>query len=414
MSSSPYVRYRDRQLAGPSTNYYVRTSPTGVVDNYGPYTTANVTDEMTDTVTPDYHRIINGGGIVNNPCVYTKSGVTSPASFSMDVYKASNPSQLDYNYEGALVARMIEEGTWGTTLPYPTLSDKLERRCKMVALANIDKTPYAFGEDLLEIGETLRFLRSPLAALSRLGSEFRNEYLINKTFRRNRYDLLKAHAALWNQYRFAVSPLVRSIQDGIEAYGTELPSPPERMSARGIATDSGSDSQDKQLWGFLNCTNTVKNEIEGKATILYTISNPVHDWRFRLGLRAKDMPTTVWQVMPYSFMVDRLLDLSSFSKGVMNLADPSIKILAGSYRVKLSGEKKYSVVSSYNSRYHFHVPDSLTQEEFTYERNPWTPTIADTLPEFTPGHLVSDATKITDLFAIIVSKFNPFHKAGII
>jgi hypothetical protein len=164
----------------------------------------------------------------------------------------------------------------------------------------------------------------------------------------------------------------------------------------------------------LNTTETVENKIDGKASILYEVTNPIRDWRFRLGLRAKDLPTTIWQVLPYSFMVDRLLDLSSFSQGVMNLADPSIKILAASYRAKVSGSKIYKTAGSFNSRYHITADDTLTWEEFTYKRDVWQPTIADTLPEFTPGHIISDATKITDLFAIVASKFNPFHKAGII
>lgn len=413
-TSQPYTRFRERQVEGPNIQTYVKTYiPTGVETVYGPYTTVDINDEMTDTVTPGYHRIVREGGIVNSNCVYTKSGRRSTASFFMTVDKSSSPYTPEYQYSGALLARMMDEATYGATLPYPTLPD-VQSRAKMLALANIDKTPYAFGEDLLEVGETLRFLRNPLAALSKLGSEFNHEYLINRSWKRNRYDLLKAHASVWNQYRFAVSPLVRSIQDGIEAYTAKLPSYPERLSSRGIAKETGSDSQSKQLWGFLNTTELVENEIDGKATILYTVSNPIRDWRFRLGLRVKDLPTTAWQIFPYSFMVDRLLDLSSFSQGVMNLADPSIKILAASYRAKVSGSKTYKTAGSYHSRYHITADDTLTEEEFTYKRDVWQPSIVDTLPEFTPGRVVDSATKITDLFAIVATKFNPFYKAGII
>lgn len=410
----PYTRFRERQLEGPNVLNYVKTYiPTGVETVLGSYTTIDIQDEMTDTVTPDYFRIVREGGIVNSNCVYTKSGRRTNASYSLTVDKASSPYTPEYLYEGPLCARLLDDGTYGAVLPYPTLDDT-ERRAKMVAIANIDKTPYAFGEDLLEVGETLRFLRNPLAALSKLGSEFNHEYLINRSWARNSYELLRAHASVWNQYRFAVSPLVRSIQDGIEAYAGKLPSNTERLSARGIAINTGSDSQTKQLFGFLNVTEEVTNKIDGKATILYEVSNPIRDWRFRLGLRVKDIPKAIWQVMPYSFMVDRLLDLSSFTQGVMNLADPSIKILAASYRAKVSGKKVYKTAGSFNSRYHITADDELTWEEFTYARSVWQPSIADTLPEFSPGQLISDATKITDLFAIVASKFNPFYKAGII
>jgi hypothetical protein len=113
-------------------------------------------------------------------------------------------------------------------------------------------------------------------------------------------------------------------------------------------------------------------------------------------------------------MVDRLLDLSSFSKGVMNLADPSVTILAASFRLKDTVERTFVITGRTDPKTSFLSSDTLNVTEFSYTRTVWVPSVLDTLPEFTPGVVVDSASKITDLFALIANRFNPFYRPGII
>jgi hypothetical protein len=217
--------------------------------------------------------------------------------------------------------------------------------------------------------------------------------------------LLQAHAGVWLQYRFAVSPLIRSVTDAIEAYSAVEKRLPERLSARGIATDS--DYKEKVGWYAAlprKFDISKGTEVDVKASILYEVSNPIHDWRFKLGFRAKDWPTTIWQVMPYSFMVDRLYNVTNLCKGVINLADPNVKILSACHRTKTTETKLFQLVQEI-PQCDILQAEVCKEEAFSYNRQPWTPTIQDTVPVLTPEFLVKDATHVSDLVALIISNF---------
>jgi len=409
------ARHRERQLLGPNTENVYKAWAAGSTDDLGAYVVSDESDSMDDVVTDNFRKRINEGAVINNPCYYTKLGRAVSGSTLFRHYTNTAKTTLDYTITGPYCARAYDNG-W---TPLPALSldiDVLIEKCKLQALAGMDKTPYAFGEDILEVKETLDFIRSPLGALSDLGTKFNRTYQkMLRTTRRTNYDLLQAHARVWVQYRFALSPLVRSVQDALEAFQVEHSFvPPARLTSRGF--DVTEDTQARSAEGSFSFTydENLSMKVEGKATILYTVENPVRDWNFRLGLRAKDLPTVVWQIMPYSFMVDRLLDVSSFSKGVMNLADPRVKILSACYRRKVWKEYNITLTGRNDSKSTIYSGDTLNNTEFRYERVPWNPTLSDTLPSFTPGNVIDSATKITDLVSLVLNKFNPFYKAGII
>jgi hypothetical protein len=110
----------------------------------------------------------------------------------------------------------------------------------------------------------------------------------------------------------------------------------------------------------------------------------------------------MWQIFPLSFMVDRVIDISTFSKGVINLADPNVKILAASLRRKTTWIESYKLQSMWWNGYTGHAQGNTNEHTyFEYERTPWVPSFVDTLPKVTLGYLVDDATKIADLCALI-------------
>jgi hypothetical protein len=141
------------------------------------------------------------------------------------------------------------------------------------------------------------------------------------------------------------------------------------------------------------------------ASILYEVSNPLVDWKFKLGLRFKDLPTTGWELLPLSFMVDRLLDIRSFFAGAINILDPQVTFLAGSYSVKNLDQHTVSLTERQYSGWTHEItkPDFIQFEIFHMERLLWNPQFFDTIPSFTPGGLVKDLTSILDLLAILAS-----------
>jgi hypothetical protein len=107
--------------------------------------------------------------------------------------------------------------------------------------------------------------------------------------------------------------------------------------------------------------------------------------------------------MPYSFVVDRALDVSSSISGLSNLADPSIRILAGSVTTRSSDFTSISLTDVINPDYSISVNPTVFEDEvFAYNRVIWDPSIIDTIPPLNLTGLVDDVTKVTDSLALFI------------
>jgi hypothetical protein len=216
----------------------------------------------------------------------------------------------------------------------------------------------------------------------------------------------KAVSQVWLEYRFAFSPLVRSVWDGLEAYNSVVPIKPDRRHARhheDARDESNGDADFDAGSSVVSFSCNRSRTLQKRYQIMYTVSNPVHDWRWKLGLRNKDIPSTIWQIIPYSFMVDRMYDVTSFVKGVVNLADPNVKILAASETTKVESIDAIQLTDIKSDTYSGSVQgETRIYKDFTYTRTPWTPSFSDTYPKLNVTGLVDDAVKVADLLALII------------
>lgn len=362
-------------------------------------------EEMEDVVTPDFHKRIAAGEIINNDCVYEVYHASSGSGY----YSLGNSVTVYYSILEGSVTYYQAVYHWPSKLKLRNPAvDTIElnvNKAKAQAWANIDKTPYAFAEDAFELRETIKFLKSPASSLLRLAKSFRRaSRKATKRFK-DANDIVKAIDDVWLQYRFAASPLVRSSMDAIEAYNDKTHKRPSRRTARGF--DSGENKLTETLSNVKGGATDIIEKVSyydghASAGILYEVSNPVDDLNFRLGLRVKDIPETLWQIVPLSFMVDRVFNISEVIRGITNLLDPRVKILtAWTTEKHIEGrtlEWKDQIVPGYQTEV---IGDIVTEERFYYERHPWTPTSSDIfLGGFTPRELIKDATNIADLFAL--------------
>jgi hypothetical protein len=272
-----------------------------------------------------------------------------------------------------------------------------------VALSNIDKSDYSFGEDLGEIRETLEFLKHPIGSIFELSKRFNSA----KRRRIRDYSKLfpraKAIANVWLEYRFAFSPLLQTSYNAAEV----ITIAPQKQIPKFHSAHGRLDQQEKRTELRDNEKGhyvlDMKRTYQGHASVLYRVLNPVHDWKFRLGLRAKDIPTTVWQLLPYSFMIDRLVDISSMCRALINLADPRVLILACSYTYRDDKtDQIWLVGTDTDAQYSTTtlLSNSEKQHSFVYRRTPWFPSVVDTVPSLDWDYVVSSATKIADLVTL--------------
>lgn len=364
-------------------------------------------ESMDDHVVPNFHARSAAGEVINNPLGYVKEtfDTTGPGYYNAVIGGSSYEADGNGSITSGLAKFLANLGQSNQVKGYlaPAVCPaSFEDEAKAKALGNVDRSPYAFGEDLGELGETLRFLKDPAKALRDLSQEF--SWDVSKLFRKQKYkDRAKAIANVWTMYRFAFSPVVRSAHDLIKAFG-EKTNRPKRRTARGFSAWSESDS-DAEPSGYWTWARSVSATADFHAGVLYEVSNPFTDWRYKYGLRFKDIPETVWQLLPYSFMVDRVWNLSQAIRGTTAFLDPNVEILTAFVTRRDELVQTRSCVDyTYPVESLTFTPDVDTKTKSSVTRTPWTPSIGEAVPGLHPANLVNDATKVADLFALILQR----------
>lgn len=364
-------------------------------------------ETMSDVVTDNYHKRSDAGEIINNPCNYIRNITESSGGGS---YRSENP-------DGSV--RQINDGNGSVTAAMAsyhgvdirsllTMSDEDRDTVKELsfhkAVGKIDSTPYAFLEDALEIRETLRFLRNPFLSLRKLARSFRKDawgYMKKK--RQRTRD--KALADTWLEYRFAFSPLIQSSFNAYALLQDKTVTRPLRITARGWDSRRTADNtvvvSNNGKFAWFSRKREVR--YEAKSGILHAVSNPLADIQFKAGLRAKDIPEGLWAIMPYSFMVDRVLDISGGIRGIRGLLDPNVMILAGWTTARRTAVTSDQCIGQDHPTIPVDVfGDTIRTQEFEYDRQPRLPEIADVIPTLNVGGLITEASFIADLGALIV------------
>jgi len=376
--------------------------------------------EISDVVIPNYHARSARGEIFNNPMSLKRSVVSYGAGGSE--YQVSSTTGIRYEVPVAPTRFYAEQWRLSPTAlsdlyvnqaDRPVAEDMLQA-AKLIALAQVDSSDYKFGESLLEARETLRFAKNPLKALKPIVNDFGRKAR-RKASRFKRYeDKIRAVEDVWLSYRFAVTPIWLDVEDAIEAFDTWKTGDerPVRLTSRGqqLFTHNVSDTVLKGSNTETYDTSSWYTE-QAKAGIMYHVTDPVRDAQFILGLRKKDIPEALWAVVPYSFMVDRMLDISSAIRGLTNLADPSVRILSGWTTVKTSATHTCILSDRVlsNSSDSGCSGETVTLTDETYTRTPWLPNVSDVIPPLNVGGLVKDLTSIADLTALLHSRFKIFR-----
>ncbi len=392
-------RTRSQVDIPPINEYYYRNfSVGGQSEVLGPLVVGYDNRHMIDIEVPRFKSRSAAGETIVNPMNFSR--------YSRDSGGSGNESFVSRRPDGSTEVAFTGHGNVtlliDTAFKYGSAvvdSDLLVEQAKLKALSSMDSTPLSTGEDLLELRETLSYLRNPLKGIVSTARGF------------NISNLSLMSAKAWANYRFAFQPLVRSIHEILSEMKTPTPKPPLFRVSHGRAsltrTANGTAHSPNTLGGTHQAEWSHEVSCDVHAFIRYCMKRPSADFTWRYGLRGKDFPATFWAVMPLSFMVDRVLDISSMIKAITNLSDPNLQIMGCGYTVKSTKTLTRAVVrSTVNSaafpRVHYELRGPrVTDKQFDMARVLWSPSIRDVDPSFTPKGLVDDFTKTADLAALL-------------
>jgi hypothetical protein len=161
-----------------------------------------------------------------------------------------------------------------------------------------------------------------------------------------------AFASAWNESRFGWKPILYELQGIKEAYINNLVwnEKPLRVVARASDRDIVWDlpnSVDTRAWPGLTSKTMIAN-YSHRAKVSSGVLYELHDDSLesatarRMGLRLADVPASLWELVPYSFVVDRFLDIGPWLNAIM--PKPGVTVL-GSWTTTLDYQLNYHQIA---------------------------------------------------------------------
>lgn len=229
------------------------------------------------------------------------------------------------------------------------------------AAANVQQPDFQLLVELAEAKETMRMLLNPTGSLLQLLREVRYSHRYSK-FRKKRVktggpsSLFAFMSSEWLRYRYGIVPLMYSIEGALKAT-LAITSP--RYTARGSSVfadqDEGVLDTLVNTWNAdFGYTRKIYGSANGsvRAGILYehNITNAT-----RYGVTPFDVPSAVWELVPFSFVADWFINLGDY----LEAAKPKVgvKYLASWTTVKVDQKSKL-VVTLNPTGYPGHVQDA--------------------------------------------------------
>lgn len=413
------MRKRERNITETAGKFdYYSYNGAGLLLNqlHSQYTSSSTSETMYDVVTPEYKKLSAEGALIINPLIrqiYRFSEDSVPQQ-TMRLIVGGDRSV----YSGLFTAfRMASNPP--ITSSTQEFRDRLQsdiyqmiEDVKREAISKIDQTPYAFLEDAAELRSTLATLSNPLASAKKAAQHFYRKtddrvgyYLKRKNVRRVEA-LSRAAGDAWLSSRYEFRPILHTIKDVYLG----LPKIRARRSKRMRASSFSSYTNSKSgvyptSVSHVTYPYRLSTTCEIKVIIYYEMLNPIDYRDWDLGVRLKDTPATVWALMPYSWLIDKFVDVSSTIKGLTNLSDPRLNILGGCYVVDRVDEQSIQAVMNATAGWSGFVTGGMQNSYYKYvTRDNYIPKMSDTLPNFTVKEALSDPSNLLDIASVTLQK----------
>lgn len=299
-----------------------------------PYGTRTITRSSSDDI---LNRSRSG---VNNPNwrakIAANINATTPFSGSIVSHEATPGSLFIERYDrtsGLLLERVWSYGV----IMYPNHQGAFgsEAAANNLALKGIlkrigqERTSFQGGIFLGELGESLRMLKSPARALR----EGLSDYLTSagKRTRGVKKPATKKRilGETWLEYSFGWIPLISDISEAHKAYRKHIDATPvNRVSFRASTQEYSPDPTKRQTYGdhiiLLTIKDVMVQSVQYRVGLRTTSVGARTDPSVfeRAGLTFSQFLPTVWELLPWSFLVDYFTNIGDMiNAGAVNTSD---------------------------------------------------------------------------------------------
>lgn len=307
--------------------------PSYAVDSYGIGAQTSY-QSITDVPTPGYAALRKRGEVIMSPATIETYEVSEP----YQVLTANGPPNWGRReWRGRIASALYSD------LPIPAsyTSDLSAVKASIVneVYAQAYNGASQLGVTIAEGNKTLQMIKKPMD---------RSRSLVHKMIAR-KASLLKrgasaaeAISSAWLEYRLGWKPVLYDIQNVMEATANHLINnrTTEQQVARKTKTISTSSSRDRSLGATLKFNSGSARDSKVwvdkvSAGVIYETRILSDDGivservRHNYGLQLRDVARTGWELIPFSFVVDRFVDIGTWLEAIQPNPNVSIK---GSWR----------------------------------------------------------------------------------
>lgn len=292
-------------------------APSGSPGSFGAGFTSGTIKTTTDEVIPDFHKRKARGDIFNNAfssVTDTRAHIPGPWN-QVHVSTSGNAGDIvKYAYQGLPVSEDLT-GWPASDFAY-VLSDASTRVYEKLNQAEVQGLVF-----LAELRKTIAMLRNPLANLHTIV-----DGLSSRDLRRVADGAASQHL-MW---MFGVKPLLSDINAAVKVLRTLTR--PKRFTVRATSKGLREETVDSPWsWDIFTGYSRLyrKAEHEYRTYVLYETLPGYGDAADRFGLRLVDVPGAMWELIPYSFVVDWLVNVGDYIAAMTPKV--GVKILAEGY-----------------------------------------------------------------------------------
>lgn len=307
---------------------------------------------MADVTTPGAKKAMASGAILMGPLTidYTKRESSGTKTFVLN--SAGTPASAWGRREISGPAACMWSNPPGRPLWFDQRVADAKVRTLQGCYSKVAEPDFLSLVTVKEAHKTASMIARPFAQASELLAR------INASAHRSvlykGWTLSRALAAAWNEQRFGWKPLLFDIQGIWKAYVTSevFKDKPVRLVAResdrkidwlqsAIMTDQAQTGCRARMRADYTHTARVS------SGVIYELRDSSHEAATarKMGLRLSDVPASIWELVPYSFVVDRFLDIGRWLNAIT--PKPGVTVVGSWTTSTVKQLNTHSVVECY-------------------------------------------------------------------
>lgn len=271
-------------------------------------------EQMTDEVTPRFRTLKRTGGVSFNPMsklVREQSRVSGPGSHyrrkTNNITCSGVPHKTEWKTSEHDVDHIVAPNTGGGITEFAPIANVLSGTdvADMIAEASTkvqSERGRGIGSNMSEsLAEAQQSLRYVPGLLGQLGTTYQ---------RARARDLHRKAAELWLGYRYAARPLMADVTHALLEYNARVRR--MRQTTRAFGSISSVTSGNLSYSSSL-IRNEYTYQISDTCTVrAMSLDEVLSDRAYKLGLTMKNLFTLPWELVPYSFVIDWIVNVGDF------------------------------------------------------------------------------------------------------